>query len=349
MNAPRTIPPEFQLGRHMMSLWVPQAIHTAAELGVADALAAGPATAAELADRLGTHPDATRRLTHALAALGIVELRGECLVLTRLGECLRDDSNASRRAWARLMGGHAVWRAWGRLTECVRTGKAAWTAGGGERSSDTETFDALSSDPEAAAIFHRAMADGTRGVAAEIVATCDLVSAATLVDVGGGHGELLACALEAHPHLRGQVFDLEHARRGATALFAARGLRERASFEAGDLFERAPPPADVLLMKSVVHDWDDERALTILRRCASALSVEARLVVVEPCAPAPGTEVPESFAWVVAFSDLNMLVNTGGRERTRADYTRLLELAGLNVRFVRAAGSFYTCFDAVKA
>lgn len=349
MSDPRSIPPPFQIGRHMMSLWVPQAIHAAAELGIADALAEGPLSASDVASRLRTHSDATARLLDALAVLGLVERRAGTFALSELGRYLCDGADGSRRAWARLMGGEHVWRAWGRLTDCVRTGKAAWTATSGERTSETETFDALSADPEAAAVFHRAMADGTRGAAPAIVEAAELRDARSVVDVGGGHGELLAAALTAHPELRGRVFDLAHAEAGAKALFAARGVEARASFIAGDLFAEDPPAADVLLLKSVIHDWDDARSVAILRRCAAAIGERGRLVVVEPPAPEPGSEVPESFAWIVAFSDLNMLVNTGGRERTAAEYTRLLEQAGLRVRAVRSAGGFYSCFDATRA
>lgn len=349
MSDTPAIPLEHQIGRHMMSLWVPQALHAAAELGVADALAEGPLAAAEVASRLGTHAGATTRLLDALAVLGVLERGAGTFALSELGRYLRDDVEGSRRAWARLMGGEHVWRAWGRLTECVRTGEAAWTATGGDRTSETETFDALFADPEAAAVFHRAMADGTRGAAPAIVDAADLREARSVVDVGGGHGELLAAALTAHPQLRGQVFDLAHAEAGAKALFAARGVEARASFVAGDLFATDPPAADVLLLKSVIHDWDDARSVAILRRCAAAIGERGKLVVVEPTAPEPGGAVPASFAWIVAFSDLNMLVNTGGRERTAAEYTRLLEQAGLRVRAVREAGAFYSGFEATRA
>lgn len=340
-----SIPPEFQIGRLAMSLWVPQAIHAAAELGIADALARGPATAAAVADVLRTDQDATRRLLDALVVLGVVRRERDAFALTPLGECLRDDGDASRRAWARLMGGADVWRAWGSLADCVRTGRAAWTSGPGARTSETETFDALFADPDAANVFHRAMADGTRSAAPQIASALALDGASTIVDVGGGWGELLCAALEARTTLRGAVFDLAHAEAGARATFERRGLAERAAFVTGDLFAAAPPAADVLVLKSVVHDWSDERSLALLGRCRDAMRPGDRLAVVEPAAPEPGTAVPEGFAWIVAFSDLNMLVNTGGKERTRREYTALIEGAGLAVRAVRDAG-FYSCFEA---
>lgn len=337
-------PSAFEIGRHMMSTWVPQAVHAAAELGVADALADGPASAAEVATRLQTHPDATRRLLEALSVLELVRRDAQGYALTELGEFLRSDAPSSRRAWARLMGGEQVWRAWGQLTRCVRTGEPAFAVGP-ERRSETETFDALFADPEAATVFHQAMADGTRDVARGVVEAIDFGEAESVVDVGGGFGALLCAALDAYPRLRGWVFDLEHARDGAEKMFEERGLVERASFVAGDLFREAPPRADVMLLKSVLHDWSDERSLAVLERCRDAMGTDDRMVVVEPAAPPPDASVPPGFAWIVAFSDLNMLVNTGGRERTAGEYTALVEQAGMRVLDVRpTAGGFYSVF-----
>jgi SAM-dependent methyltransferase len=343
MNDKRTPAPEFQVGREVMSLWVPQAIHAAAELGIADALAVRALSASELAARLKTHADATGRLLGALAVLGFVKAgsTAKTFELTPLGACLRSDAPNSRRAWARLMGGPAVWQAWGKLADCVRTGAPALRAG-------NEVFDEMLAEPEAAAVFHRAMLDGTSGQAAGIVASVDFSHVESVVDVGGGAGALLTAALEAHPRTQGNVYDLEHARVSAEAWFEQRKLHGRASFVPGDFFTAPPPRADLLLLKSVVHDFDDERSLVILRHCREALGETGRLVVVEPPAPEPNQAIEGPFAWIVAFSDLNMLVNTGGRERTRAEYVALLETAGLRVSGVKpTSGGFYSCFDCV--
>jgi hypothetical protein len=167
------------------------------------------------------------------------------------------------------------------------------------------------------------------------------------VDVGGGYGALLCAVLEAHPALEGTVFDLGHAREGALDLFASRGLSARATFTAGSFFEEAPPPADVYLIKSVIHDWDDAQSLRILGRCREAMGEGGLLLLVEPPAgPPSGNPVGD---WFLAFSDLNMLVNTGGRERTEAEYRALLEAAGLRVRGVRETPTFFKVFEAVRA
>lgn len=345
------LPPARQLSQQIISLWVPQAIHAAAELGIADVLAAEPATAAEIAARLGTHADATARLMNALVTLGLLTLEEGRFGLTELGRCLVSDSPTSMRAWSRLMGGAEVWRAWGQLTDCVRTGRpAARSATGDARVSDTEPFDAWSSDAEDAAVFHQAMVEITRGAAPGIVAAVDFGGVRRVVDIGGGYGALLCAALEAHPQIDGVVFDLAHARDGALALFAARGLEARASFVAGDFFRDRPPSADIYLMKSVIHDWDDARSLQILSKCREAMREGDRLLMVEPPAPPPGEQHGSPLAWIVAFSDLNMLVNTGGRERTAAEYRALLKSAGLRVAALHAPpGSVFHVFEAVRA
>lgn len=341
------VPPQARLTQMILSLWVPQVIHAAAELGVADVLAGGPLSGRAVAERLKTHPDATERLLRALVTLGLLTARGEQFELTELGRCLETRSPTSRRAWARLMGGQGVWQAWGRLTDCIRTGKMAWSHGNGAGESGTEVFDAMASDPAAAAIFHQAMVELTRGVAPGIVQVMDWGGVRRVVDVGGGYGALLCAILEARPEIEGIVFDLENARGGALEMFAARGVAERASFVAGSFFDVPPPAADLYVLKSVIHDWDDARSLRILGRCREVMDDRARLVVVEP--PAPVARGSGASEWIMTFSDINMLVNTGGRERTADEYRALLEAAKLRVTGVRATPSMYSVFEAVRA
>jgi predicted NBD/HSP70 family sugar kinase len=245
------------------------------------------------------------------------------------------------------MGGRECWQAWGRLTECVRTGRKAYGAGEGTERADADTFESLAADPAGAAIFHQSMAEMTSGVAGAIARAIDFAGARRVVDVGGGYGALLSAILEAHPKLEGAVFDLEHARQGALEHFAARGLSSRAGHVTGSFFESAPPPADVYVLKSVVHDWDDARSLQILARCRDAMHNGARLLLVEPPAGSPsGNPVGD---WFLAFSDLNMLVNTGGRERSEAEYVALLQAARLKVTAVRETQTFFRLFESVRA
>jgi hypothetical protein len=345
-TTPHVPHPAQRVSQMIISLWVPQALHAAAELGIADALAEKPLSAHALADRLGTHPEATGRLLDALVVLGLLTRTGEGLATTELGRCLETDSPTSRRAWSRLMGGASVWQSWSRLTECVRTGQKASSldaAEGTADSSGSEHFDSMDQDPEAAAVFHQAMADLTRGAAPAIVAAASFRGVRRVVDLGGGYGALLCELLATHPDMEGVVFDLAHAREGAHSLFRARGVLDRASYVTGSFFAEAPPPADVYLLKSVIHDWDDERSRRVLGRCREAMTDGARLLLIEVAA----AREPRNPAldWIIAFSDLNMLVNTGGRERTVEDYRRLVEGSGLRITSVADAG-FYQVFEA---
>lgn len=357
-----SVPPMRRVSQLIIGLWVPQAVHAAAELGVADLLVRGPRTSVEIAEALGTHADSTDRLLRALATLGLLEAHEGRFALTETGQCLVDDAETTVRAWARLMGGASVWDAWGRLTDCIRTGKTAsqvraamldtLSCDGSDRAVASvvapavDPFAAMASDASAAAVFHRAMYDLTRGSAASIVAAINWTGVRQAIDVGGGYGALLCAILDAQPQIRGAVFDLPHARDGALACFASRGLRDRASYVEGSLFADALPAADVYVMKSVIHDWDDEKSVEILRACHAAMREGARLLVVEP--PAMPAGVNPMLDWMIAFSDLNMLVNCGGRERTEAQYTALLDTAGLRTIAVHQTTGFYRVFEAVR-
>ena len=346
-SPPPALPPALRLSQLILGLWIPQAIHAAAELGVADVLAEKPLSSGAVAAALGTHLDATDRLLRALRTIGVVTESEGRFELTDLGRCLQTHAPTSRRAWCRLMGSPGVWGAWGHLVDCVRTGQMAWGFREGPASRGTDPFDTMAQDPAMAAVFHQAMVELTGGVAPGIVGAVDFSGARRVVDVGGGHGALLSAILEAHPGMEGAVFDLEHARQGALELFAARGLGARASYVVGSVFEAPPPAADVFVIKSVIHDWDDERSLKILARCREAMDGGARLLLVESPAPtAPGNPLQE---WFLTFSDLNMLVNTGGRERTEAEYRELLAGAGLRVIAVRETTSFFRVFECVRS
>lgn len=340
---PPSMPPALRLSQLIMSYWISQAIHAAAELGLPDLLDA-PRTSQAVAESLGTHADATDRLMRALVTLGLLTHDADGFTLTEVGSCLRTDSPTSRRSWARLMGGTHVWESWGRLVDCVRTGKKAYGKG---LDAEIDVFEAMEADPRGIAIFHQAMADSTSSSAAGIARAIDFTGAKRLVDVGGGYGALLCAVLEANPHLQGAVFDLPHAEEGASQFFAQRGMAQRATYAAGSFFDQPPPKADAYLIKSVIHDWDDERSLRILANVREAMDEKARLLLVEPPAgPPSGNPVGD---WFLSFSDLNMLVNTGGRERTQAEYVALLEKAKLRVTAVHETPSFYRVFESVRA
>src|SRR5262245_46268896 len=325
-SMPAEIPLPFQLSRMMSSLWVPQALYTAAALGVADALAGGPRSSADVARAVGAHPEALHRLLRALVALGLCSTTDDgAFELTPLGACLRSGTRESVRSWALLMGSPMVWGSWGRLIDCVRTGESVPRLDGFE-----SAFYLIQAHPAEAAIFDQSMTELTRHLAGAIALGYDFSGIRTLVDVGGGYGALLPPILAAHPEMRGVVFDLPHCRDGALRLFDETRLAHRCEFVGGRFFETvAPAGADAYIMKSVIHDWDDERSVAILRNIRAAMGEASRLLVVEPIVPdRPGSS---PFDAMVAGTDLNMLVVAGGRERTAAEFRALVGRAGLRV------------------
>jgi hypothetical protein len=238
--------------------------------------------------------------------------------LTPLGRCLTADAPDSVRSWALLWGGPMMWAPWGHLADCVRTGEMAPKFLSGVDSA----FELMKAYPEDAAHFNRSMLELTRGVAALLPAAYDFSGARVVVDVGGGFGALLPPLLRANPKLRGLVYDLW-------------GCADRCDFEPGDFFESVPAGGDIYLLKSVIHDWDDDRSRTILARCRAALAPGARLLVLEWIMPDRASPADVG----IAGTDLNMMVMVGGQERTEAEYRALLASAGLRVTRVIPTGA----------
>jgi hypothetical protein len=316
-----------------------QVIQTLAALGVPDELGTGALGATELADRIGADRAALGRLLRAGAGLGLLADEGDGWRLTPTGTLLRTGVPGSMGNLSRLFCGGAVWRAWGELEWSVRTGGVAL-----ERITGQTTFEHLAADPTLLAVFTEAMAEGTRMAAPGAVAACDLTGVGTLVDVGGGNGTLLAAFLAAHPDLRGVLFDTPDGVLGAADVLDA----GRADVVTGDMFA-AVPPGDAHVVKSVVHDWSDERSVELLTRVREAMPAHGRLFLVEPVL----TEDPAGLAgqFGMLMSDLNMMVAVGGRERTLPEFTDLLTAAGLRltdvVRFPPPTG--YSAMRAVRA
>ena len=258
-----------------------------------------------------------------------------------MGALLRSDAPVSLRAWA-IHSGKYLWPAWGRLAESVRTGTSDRL-----RTTGTDDFGHLERDPEAAAVFNRAMVELTRLVAQEVTRLVDFSKMARIVDVGGGYGELLAAILVAHPGLHGVLFDLPHAIDAASAPLAQAGVAARCELVAGSFFDSVPAGADAYLLKSVLHNWDDERCALILRNCRRATHSRSRLLVVERVMPEQIRPAPRDRA--IARSDLNMLVARSGRERTEAAYRSLLGSAGFRVEDILLTASNFSVIVATPA
>ncbi|WP_157248691.1 methyltransferase [Nonomuraea typhae] len=298
-----------------------QIVYAAVRLGVPDLLAEGPMPAAELADATGADPETLGRLLRALVALRVLdEPEPGRLALTPVGRPLCAGHPRSMRAAVLLLGDPATWRAWGALTYGVRTGETAF-----DHVHGLPLFDYLGRHPELSAIFNDAMREGTSVLAAEVPKVCDLSGARQVVDIGGGAGALLAAVVAAVPQARGILFDTAEGGAGAPEALRRAGVDGRCSVVAGDFFASVPE-GDLMLLKGILHDWDDERCVTLLRNCRASIAPGGRLLVLEPI-------LPEAAA---VMSDIAMLVYTGGRERSREEYRELLAAGGFELTGVTA-------------
>jgi hypothetical protein len=308
--------------RQLLNYNTTQMLHVAAKLGIADLLADGPCDAELLAARAGVHPRCLYRLLRALAALGVFEEDAQRRFrLTPVGELLRADARGSLRAFALSYGEPWWWNAWGRLLHTVRTGETAFDAAHG-----TGLFAFLDRDPEAAAIFHGNMTSMTQQDLQEIVTTYDFSGPGLLVDVGGGHGALVCALLGSGKRTRAMLFDQPAVVAGARARLEADGVADRCELVAGSFFESVPRGGDTYVLKDILHDWDDQRSLAILRNCRRAMGAGAKLLLVERLLP------PDNEPAVGKLVDVTMMVMTGGMERTEAEYRALLDAAGFDLR-----------------
>ena len=314
------VPAPVALLRMLTGYWVSKALNVAAELGIADLLRDGPRTSDELADRCGVHPQALYRLLRALASVGVfTEGEKGRFGLTPAADLLRSDVPGSMRALARMYGSEQ-YRAWGDLLESIRTGEPAF-----DRLFGTGYFEYLAHDPEANAVFNDAMTGWTAQLAESVVTAYDFDGSGVLVDVGGGHGMLLATVLRAHPAMRGILFDLPHVAATAKPLLEEAGVAARCEAVGGDFFDSVPAGGTYYLLAQILHDWDDERCRVILDNCRRAMLADGRLLIVEQVLP-PAND-PSLGKWL----DLHMLVLLTGRERSHAEYAALLDSAGFEL------------------
>lgn len=318
------LPPPLALFRMATGYYVSRALWVVARLGIADLLAAGPSHVAELAAATETHAASLRRVLRLLASVGVfAEGEDGRVALTPIGECLRTGVPGSMRAGALLFAGRTQ-DAWSDLMYSVRTGEPIYPHRFG-----MDVWAYTARHPEDAALFDEAMADFTRQAAIAVAAAYDFSPFTTIVDVGGGAGALLAGILTANPALRGILFDQPDAAARAKAEIARRGLADRCAVVGGDFFREVPGGADAYLLKHVIHDWNDERAEAILRTCRRAAASGSRLLLVEGVYPAPIDQSDLSRG--AASNDVNMLVCTGGRQRSEAEFRALYAATGFRL------------------
>ncbi|GLY85074.1 methyltransferase [Actinoallomurus iriomotensis] len=305
---------------------VSRALCVVAELRLADELRAGPCTADELAARVSAHPGAVRRLLRALSAFGVFAADADgAFRLTPLGATLCEDAPGSARPTALLLGG-PVGTAWTRLGHTARTGESAFTDAFG-----ADFFGYLTGEPELHAIFDRSQTEGLRVELDEVFDAVDFTPYRRIVDVGGGDGELLARLLAESPEARGRLLDLPGTVARAGERFAARGVADRCTLVAGDFFAEVPSGGDLYLLSHVLHDWDDERAIDILRVCRKAMPPDATLKIID-LLPDDGTDDSSRFAAGMDLYLMSLFGGDGGGERGDEAVRRLLREAGLEPR-----------------
>jgi steroid delta-isomerase-like uncharacterized protein len=313
--------PAVVLRQMIMGFRVTQLVYVAARLGIADLLADGARHAEDLAAHINVHPRTLYRLLRALGSIEILsETDGHLFELTPLGQSLRSETPGSLRGLALLYGDEWLYRAYGALLYSVQTGESAF-----EHVHGTSFFEYLEQNAEAAAVFNDAMTAFSRQEEVAILAAYDFSRFTRIVDVGGGHGSLLAAVLDAYPNVEGVLFDQPSVVEGAPSLLAKSGIAERCRLEGGDFFDQIPAGGDAYVLKRVIHDWDDEQSVRILRNCRAAMSNGARLLLSEGIVPAGG-EPSET-----KLFDINMLVSCGALERTEREYEDLLDAAGFEM------------------
>lgn len=300
-----------------------QVVGTAARLGLADHLGDDELDHRELAVRTDTHPGALARLLRALAALEIVaETRPGIFRLAEAGMPLRTDRPDSQAAAVLLFTDPALLDSWKLTEQAVRTGQPTF-----ESLYGTDFFGFLATQPKLSERFNATMRQVSLPIAQLIPVSYDFTRHRTVIDVGGGDGTLLSQILRGAQSVRGVVFDSPTGVTEAAATLSAAGVADRCRIEGGDFFSGVPEGGDLYVLKNILHDWDDDRCAVILDRCREAMSSDGRLLIVESVLP----EVVDTSDPAPYLTDISMLVNMGGRERTRTEYETLCGRGGFAV------------------
>jgi hypothetical protein len=335
-----SVPIPAQLSRIMDDLIVHQALYVTAKLGVADLLSAGPQAVAELADQLKVNGSALYRILRALASQDVFEeTNAKAFANTEISQLLRTDVPGSIRSMMILRGSEFFYAPFGEILYSVQTGKSART-----RMYGMDGFEYLKTHPELARVFDDAMTDTSRLVGPAIATAYDFGAWGSVMDIGGGNGMLLAAVLNAHPQLHGVLADLPHVlERARQRSFLGGELGARSAFEVCDFFRDVPSGCRAYMMKNVIHDWDDEPSLTILANCRRVVPDEGVLLLVE--CPIPENDLPSPGK----FTDIVMMVLTGGRERTLQQYRVLLAAAGFRLNQVYPTSADFVIIEAMPA
>ncbi|MET0425240.1 MAG: methyltransferase [Actinoplanes sp.] len=321
------LPPLAQIIPPVFGYAVFQITGAISRLGVPDAIGDGTRSATEIAEAVQADPPFLHRILRAAVAVGLLRSEDdEHYALTPLGALFRADAPWQGAPHDALHGHPAVWNAWGSLTGAVRSGTPAFIYAHGKG-----LFDYLDDDPELAKLFHDTMATGTAVQLSAIVDGYDFSRFTHVTDVGGGDGTTLSAILLANPHLRGTVFDQENAVRYAPAVLERNGLSDRADTAAGSFFDSVVSGADLFVLKSVLHDWDDARAVRLLTNIRAAMRPDSRLAMFTWLMPEPGVQRDPAEELSMAIQDIELMVMTRGETRRLGTYEKLFAQAGLKI------------------
>jgi len=314
-------PPHVQLIQMATAYWVSRLLYAVAKLRVPDHLADGPATAEAVASKTGSHAPTLYRVMRTLASLGVFTEDGQRRFgLTPLGQALRSGAPGSAHATVLTLAGDWAWKTFEEVLHSIETGKTGFEKAFGE-----PPFDWMSKNPEQAALFNETMIGFHGEEPAAVAAAYDFSGMKTIVDVGGGTGNLLTTVVAKHTHTRGILFDLPHVTREAPALIEARGLADRITVETGSFFDSVPRGGSAYMLSHVIHDWSEAQCLTILENCRRAMDTNGRLLMIEMVLPPGDTPHPGKLL------DMMMLLAPGGQERTEEEYRALLHQAGFRL------------------
>jgi hypothetical protein len=332
------VPPPIAMLQLISGFWISRGIYITAKLGLADLLKEGPKTADDLAAVTATHAPSLFRVLRALASVGILTHDDQNRFGdTPLLQTLRSDVPGSLRAFAMTELGEEHYPAWGELLHSVKTGEIAF-----DHAFGTDVWKFFAQHPDNGRIFNDAMSGVTAQANEALHAAYDFAGINTLVDIGGGHGSLITSILRRNPDMRGILFDSPQVIDGAQSVIGSSDVAGRCEPVGGNFFESVPAGADAHIMKWIVHDWNDDQSVAIMKNCHRALAEGGKLILVEAVVPA-GNEPHFS-----KFIDLNMLVMTGGRERTEAEFRDLYERAGFRLTRIVPTESPFSVIEGVR-
>lgn len=324
------------INKMLVGGWITQGIYVAAELGIADLLIDGPKTAKELAAQTATHDQSLYRVLRALASDGIFSEDTENgFSLTPMAEFLRSDHPHSSRAFA-IMAGAELYKAWGRLLRAVQTGKEVM-----EETFGRKFFQYMTDHPDRHRIYDAAMTSIHDSETQPMLDTYDFSGFNKIVDIGGGNGSLLSAILNKHSNCTGILFDLPQVVNSARQTIESSGLSDRCEIIGGDFFDSVPANCDLYLMRHVIHDWQDEPAITILSNCQKAMNPDSKVLLIENIIHSDNT--PCFSKWL----DLMMLL-VDGRERTQEQYNRLFSEAGLKLNRIIPTASEISIVEGIS-